>query len=300
MKEKVLILGVAGFTGRHFSNYISDNGLTDTFDFLGVDSSDCKGIALSTKELDLTLHSNVRELLVRENPLYIINLIGSFASNDFSQMLKVNVGISQDIISICQSERIQTKNILLLGSAAEYGAGIYLPISEDQKPCPVSLYGLSKLFQTEMALYYFRNHQAKVTIARPFNLLGKGLSRSLSIGSFVKQIQEIKDSGPILVGNIKNKRDFIDINDAIDAYWKLLLFGKPGEIYNICSGHSHSIQEILEVLIKISKKKINVVVKDEFVKKDDIKDSYGNNSKLKELTNWQITESLENSLLKMI
>jgi len=299
MREKVLILGVAGFTGNHFARYIAKNKLTETFEFVGVDSIVCDYTGFPTQVMDLTVLSEVESLLVIEKPDYIINLTGTYNTTDFMQLLKVNVGISQNILESCSSINLSVKNILFIGSAAEYGASHNLPINEDQLPNPVNLYGISKLFQTETALYYFHNRNANVTIARPFNLLGKGLSKLLSVGSFVNQIDKIKEAGSISVGNMNTSRDFIDVEDAIDAYWKLLLYGKSGEIYNICAGSSHSIREILEILIKISGKKIDIVVKNEFIKKNDIPDSFGDNSKLKKLFDWKIQNSLENSLYNM-
>lgn len=300
MKDKVLILGIAGFTGVHFINYIAQNNLSGTFKFVGVDLRSCDKAGFPIIETDLTVLSEVKSLLINQNPSYIINLIGTYSSIDFMQLIKINVGISQNILEICSVKNLPVKKILLIGSAAEYGACNYLPINEDQKPIPVSVYGISKLFQTEMALYYFHHRNANVTIARPFNLLGKGLSKLLSVGSFVSQIEKIENTGSISVGNINSKRDFIDIEDAINAYWKLLFYGKPGEIYNICVGSSHSIKEILDTLIFISGKKIDINVKEEFIKKNDLPDSFGDNSKLRKLFEWKIQYSLESSLLKML
>lgn len=299
MKDKVLILGIAGFTGSHFSQYISKNNLTEKFEFIGIDYHTCESTNFETLEIDLSVPLNIQTLLIERKPNYIINLVGTFTTADFSKVLSINVGISQTIFSVCLHEKIPVKNILVLGSAAEYGACKNFPICEDEKLSPISLYGLSKVFQSETALFYFNNHNVNVTIARPFNLLGKGLSKALSIGSFVDQIKDAENDSSIFVGNVNSKRDFIDICDAIDAYWKLLLFGKPGEIYNVCAGSSHSIKEILDTLIKISGKKINIEVKDEFIKMGDIPDSFGDNSKLKKLFDWNVEDTLESSLIKM-
>jgi GDP-4-dehydro-6-deoxy-D-mannose reductase len=299
MSEKILILGISGFTGKHFTRYIDKNKLTETYEFVGVDSIACGYIGFPTQVIDLTVSSEVDSLLAKEKPNYIINLTGTYNTTDFIQLLKVNVGISQNILESCSSLNLSVKNILFIGSAAEYGSSNTLPINEEQKPEPVNLYGISKLFQTEMALYYFHNRNANVTLARPFNLLGEGLPKLLSVGSFVAQIQKIEETGYISVGNVNAKRDFIDVEDAIDAYWKLLLYGKSGEIYNVCAGSSYSIKEILDLLIKMSGKKIDIVVNDEYMKKNDIPDSFGDNSKLRKLFDWKIQNSLENSLQKM-
>ena len=71
----------------------------------------------------------------------------------------------------------------------------------------------------------------------------------------------------------------------IDAYWKILLEG-DGQIYNVCRGESDQIKDILNYLIKRSNKELRIVVKDSYVKKNDIIDSYGDNSKLIKDTRW--------------
>lgn len=299
MKDKVLILGSAGFTGRHFSEFISRNNLKEIYDFVGCDYTISGENDFRIITLDLSVQANVDSLIENEMPDYIINLVGTYSVIDFMQLIKINVGISKSILDICFRSKIPVKNILLLGSAAEYGNCSKMPIYESEKLSPVSIYGLSKVFQTETGMYFFRNMGINVTIARPFNLLGKGLPEFLSVGSFVKQIREAKDNDIISVGNINSRRDFIDISDAVEAYWNLLLFGRPGEIYNVCAGFSYSMEDILNLLIKIHGKKIQIVVKDELIKKNDINDIYGDNSKLKELTDWKPTQLLQSSLVKM-
>ena len=131
MKEKVLILGVSGFTGRHFVEYISKNNLTEEYDFFGADSCVSENPKIQLKVLDLTEFDNIRSLLIELKPEYIINLIGTFTSSNFTQLIKINVGITENILSICALENIPVKRFLLLGSAAEYGLSKTLPIDEN-------------------------------------------------------------------------------------------------------------------------------------------------------------------------
>jgi len=74
------------------------------------------------------------------------------------------------------------------------------------------------------------NYRIPLNIARTFNIIGKYISPSLSIGSFVKQIKEARAHDSIHVGNLNAKRDYLDIVDVGAAYWKILLKGQNGKI----------------------------------------------------------------------
>ena len=125
------------------------------------------------------------------------------------------------------------------------------------------------------------------------------MSPALSIGHFIQQIQDAADGDNISVGNIKTKRDFLDIEDVISAYWQILIDGKSGEIYNVCRGESTFIKEILGYLIQLSNKSLNISVKKELIKKFDILDSFGDNSKLLHDTHWMPSIDINESLEKL-
>ena len=167
-------------------------------------------------------------------PDYKLNLIGTFRADTFEEYLRVNVDPSRLICDAIIRTNIIPEKIVLIGSAAEYGAIVSNPARETDVLRPVNFYGLTKSFQTQLAEYYFRNYGLPVVVARTFNILGKGLSKELSIGSFISQIDAMPDGGIIRVGNINSSRDFLQIEIVVKRYWELLLKGKAGEIYNIC------------------------------------------------------------------
>jgi GDP-4-dehydro-6-deoxy-D-mannose reductase len=174
----------------------------------------------------------------------------------------------------------------LIGSAAEYGIVRNMPIKEDCCNNPVNYYGLSKLFQAHTARYYYNNYGINSNVLRTFNIIGKGISKNLSIGNFVDKIEKASDGDSITVGNLIPKRDFLHIEDVVEAYWEVLKDGKNGEIYNICSGKSIPMQDIFSALVRMSNKKLSSVVDEKLVKKDEIMDIYGDNTKIKADTNW--------------
>ncbi|MCX5783467.1 MAG: GDP-mannose 4,6-dehydratase, partial [Elusimicrobia bacterium] len=221
---------------------------------------------------------------------------GVISSADPQLLMRANCGISENLLNIVVKSKFRPKKILLIGSAAEYGNAAVMPISENCALNPVSDYGRSKAAQTQCAMTYFRQFGVNLNIARTFNVIGRDMPQCLSIASFARQIKSAKDGDSIYVGNISSKRDFIDISDAADAYWRILINGTSGEIYNVCRGESFGIKDVLDCLIKKSGKKLSIKTKEEFVRKNDILDSFGDNSKLKRDTGWSVNIGIYQSL----
>jgi GDP-4-dehydro-6-deoxy-D-mannose reductase len=299
--DKILILGINGFTGKHFQEYIGKNNLSEKYSFIGIDIiHSMPKTNIEIINADFSTYNNIEDILNEYKPDYIINLIGMFHSENLERLIEVNANISMNIFDVIVRRNLQVKKTLLIGTAAEYGISENLPIMEETPLNPVNFYGLSKVVQYNYMKYYIRNYNLKIDMARTFNVVGQGLSPNLSIASFVNQCRQAKDGDSIYVGNLDSKRDFIDIADAVDAYWKILCLPSSGNIYNVCSGKSHSIRELLDYLVKKSGKEINVEIKPEYIKKNDIPDSHGCKKKLSENTGWKPKHDIYKSLDKMI
>jgi GDP-4-dehydro-6-deoxy-D-mannose reductase len=299
--DKVLVAGINGFSGFHFREYTRRSRLTENFHFTGTSRRAGEDSEIPTRIVDpLKDEMGLEDCLLDVLPQYIVNFIGSFSSDDFGFLFRINAGISMRICETILRCGIPVKKLLLVGSAAEYGNTGKLPISESDPTHPVSPYGLTKLFQTQIARYYFENHGIPVVVARPFNMLGKNLSGNLSIGNFVRQILANRDGEPVRVGNLDSKRDFLDAQDVMDGYWKILMSGHDGEIYNVCRGESVSIKDIVEFLVKASGKELPILVRNDLIRKNDFLDSYGDNSKLHRHTGWAWKTGIHESLKRML
>ena len=282
--KKVLILGCDGFTGTHFQQYIKKAELYHSYHFVGVDRClRTKASFMKKYKANISNKKVLEEIILAERPTHIINFVASFNHDHEDCLFESNTLLSSSIANILIKNNLQVDCLLLIGSCAEYGKTTRLPVTETAPAAPVNMYGLTKLFQTLSAQYYFRNHGIPIIVARTFNIIGRGMSEILSVGSFVSQLRKIKSRGKIFVGNLEAERDFLDIRDVITAYWILLVKGKPGEIYNIASGKSISMRTLLESLIKISQKDIHTVTQQSRLKKMDLSRIYGSNQKIKKI-----------------
>lgn len=281
MKNKILIFGINGFTGKHFQKYIIENNLALTHEFIGVDVKEYKNIGFKTIKVNVLDSENLLKVLSNYKPDYILNFAGKLWGS-YNEMYEINAGFTQMLCEKLIEIKHSPKKILLVGSAAEYGTPKVLPITEDHQLKPLNYYGLSKKMQTIFADYYTKNSNLNIVIARTFNVLGENMNPYQSIPAFINRVKETINN-QINVGNLMTKRDYLWIDDVIDAYWKILIKGKNGEAYNVCSGVSIKMKEFLNEIVKCSGKKISLNIDKQFIRKNDILDIYGNHQKLDDL-----------------
>ncbi len=302
IKKTILVLGSNGFLGKNFREFINFNRLTDKYQFHFSDVKESENMNVSGSffhEYDLLQYDNLCSLILSTKPDFIINLTGSYGIPDIDLIYKSNTQITRNILEALRQNSLTNIYTLLVGSAAEYGESKDLPILETSILNPVNIYGLSKKHQTEIALFYRDIYNLKIGIGRVFNTIGKYQPTSLSIASFINKMHILNDGDELVTGNIDTRRDFIDIRDVVSAFFSILESGKA-EVFNICSGSSFSIREILNFLIETSGKKISIRVDSHFLRKNEILDSYGSNAKLKNTTGWENKIDIKQTLEHLI
>jgi nucleoside-diphosphate-sugar epimerase len=286
LKKTVLIFGISGFTGRHFSRCLKEYSRENDFFVVGVvrhiQVVSIAG-ANSLEVADASDYFAVFDLLRKIKPDYIVNFIGLFGNMLYSELMESNVDITRNILNAVVELSLSKTRLLFVGSAAEYGTANANPVSEENPTMPINLYGLSKVIQTNLIQYYHRVHKVQAVIARTFNLTGEGISVSLSVGHFQKQIDAALDGGTIKVGNLDSERDFLEVTDAVALYLDLLCHGKCGEVYNVCSGVPVRLGDLLSDMIESSGKSLIVEVSTKFLRVNDIFRIYGSRLKLDEL-----------------
>ena len=181
---------------------------------------------------------------------------------------KVNVDGTKNLLKACVKNAI--KNIVAASSAAVYGIPKTLPITEDSQVLPLSPYGKTKVDMENLLKEYSKNHDLNCISLRFFNVYGKGQTDAYA-GVITKFLQKIKEQKPLVIfGDGKNTRDFVFIDDVIDAILLSLknIEGKKGDIYNIATGVHCTINELAQLMLSIAKK--NLEVKHEAAREGDI------------------------------
>ena len=173
-----------------------------------------------------------------------------------------------------------------MGSAAEYG---FIkeednPVKEDHPLNPVSIYGLTKVYQTHLMKFYHQVHELDIVMARTFNLLGKNISNRLFIGRIYQQIEQYKkgEIKKIMLGSLDSKRDYLKVEEAIKDYEKSMNFGEKGEVYNIGSGFSVKLSDLLEKILLDNNLTMDIIEikRRNFVNKLNIDDIFADLAKI--------------------
>jgi len=297
--KRILIIGVNGFIGSSLWQFINKN--IRKVDIFGIDrKSICKNKNIFI--LSLTDQQKTHKILSKIKPHYIFHLAGG-RINDRDKLYESNFLTTKILFGVIDQIKGYRPRIIIPGTAAEYGEvdSKTKLIKENVVPDPASWYGFVKYMQTSLGLMYARNG-FDVVIARMFNILGAGTPSTLAIGKFSEEISLIErkvKSAVVCCGNLDGKRDFLDIEDVCSALWAIAQYGKGGEIYNVCSGRSYTIGDLLQRLILQSKIK-NIVSEENKSSLYKSFDVIGSNSKIKKVTNWKpqisIRKSLENTL----
>ncbi len=190
--------------------------------------------------------------------------------------------------------------VLIIGSSDQYGPVTpeMCPIKESQTLNPVSPYGISKCTQEQMAQLYSNAYNMDIVMVRAFNHIGPRQGKNFVVADFASKIAEIeKGIEPILkVGNLEAKRDFTDVRDIVKGYKLLMEKGHKGEIYNIGSGKEISILDILNRLVKLSTKNIEVIIDKDKLRPIDVPLVKCDNSKIKEHIGWELEQDIEKTL----
>lgn len=280
--KKIVVLGSSGFTGRNLIHRLKkEQGI----EVIGVDylSDGREGSYMC----DLKDLEEVMKLLSKVKPDQIYNVAGSI-SNSYEECYASNVVITKNILDVMESIKLIGR-VLLVGSAAEYGlvSADDLPVKETQTPNPVSIYGLTKVYQSVLMRTYRNLYDLDIVMVRPFNLIGEGISESLFPGRLQRSIEDLK-SGKIeriKTGSLNARRDYIPIDDALVYYQLVMDKGVTGETYNVGSGRSVLLRDLLRGLL--SKEGLDMSVVDEMPVQEknklDVPDIYGDISKLKNL-----------------
>lgn len=267
---RVLITGIEGFTGNYLEKYL----LSKNFDVYGTT------IESPTKpthfKCDITNIDEVQVVLSRLIPDFIINLAAiSFVAANPMKMYEVNVFGALNILDSLIKLKQTPKKIILASSAAVYG-NYSGSLSESNITSPVNHYGNSKLAMVNMAKNYF--DKINILIVRPFNYTGIGQENHFLIPKIVSHFRAKKKT--IELGNTHVFREYNNVNDVVEAYAKLMTSDINAEVFNLCSGKSYSISQIMSTLVEMSKHNIEVKTNPKFVRKNEIIDLKGDPSKL--------------------
>ena len=310
--RRVLVTGVTGFAGSHLVDYMLTRNDCEIF---GIQRwrSPLENVLhfmdkITLVECDLRDASSTRDTLERVRPDWIFHLAAqSFVPTSWSaptESLTTNVLGELNVFEAVRRIGLQCR-IQIACSSEEYGMVLAdeLPIKETNPLRPLSPYAVSKVAQDLLAYQYWMSWKVDSVRTRGFNHEGPRRGPVFVASDFAKQIADIEKGlkPPVLhVGNLEAKRDFTDVRDMVRGYWLALEKCAPGEVYNLCSGKAYSIQQVLDLLLGMTKTRIEVRQDRMRLRPSDVPVLLGDRTKFTAATGWEPVIPFEQTLQDML
>ena len=259
-------------------------------------------------EADMTDAFSMKKLIAAVQPDRIFHLAAqSFVLASWhypAQTLDGNIMGELNIFEAVREAGIDPL-IQVAGSSEEYGLvhPDEVPMKETNPLRPLSPYAVSKVTQEMLAYQYHRSYGLKTITTRGFNHTGPRRGQVFVTSDFARQVARIEKGlqPPVMsVGDLTSKRDWTDVRDMARAYWLTLEKCTPGEVYNIGSGTTREVQEVLDTLVSLSKVRIDIKQDPARLRPSDVKILWADYSKFHEATGWRPEIPFEKTLADLL
>ncbi len=310
MSKKVLVTGADGFIGSHLVEHLLDKGFKvrafvlynsfnsygwlDTIpkdklsqiEFFSGDVRDPNGVRVAMEGIDIVYHLAA-----------LIAIPYSYHSPD--NYVDVNI---KGTLNILQAARLlKTERVLVTSTSEVYGTAQYVPIDEKHPFQGQSPYSATKIGADRMAESFFRSFNMPVTIVRPFNTYGPRQSARAVIPTIITQL--LNGVTEIKLGDTIPTRDLLFVKDTVGGFTSIADSEKTiGEEINIATQQEISIGDLAQKLINLINPNAKVVSDGQRIrpKNSEVFRLLGSNEKIKSLTEWNTSYSLDEGLAHTI
>ena len=309
--KKCFITGISGSGGSYMAekvfemdNKIKVFGSYRSVGYTKILKKKIKNIKLF--KTDLKNYKKVFKDLKNSKP----DLIFHFASNAdvrYSFENPIYYAQNNNLITVNLLEavrRLKLKSLIVIISTSEVYGKVSekdIPLTEDQRFNPINPYAASKAYQDTISQIYQKSFGMNIIITRMFSYTNARRT-NLFQTSFANQIIKISQKKQKILkhGNLKSVRTFLDIDDAMNAYWLTAKKGKIGEIYNIGGNKIISVKQFLDKLKEFSKLNLITKIDKKLLRPNDVTLQITKSSKFRKHTGWKPKVSFETSVKKLI
>jgi UDP-glucuronate 4-epimerase len=253
---RIVVTGAAGFIGSHVAVRLASDG----HEVVGIDNYDPyydrlikernAQIALDAgvervHELDLVDAELSAALDGAEAIVHLAAQAGVRPSwgARFRRYLDANVWATQRLLEWQSS---QGGTFVFVSSSSVYGGAADRPFCEDDRLCPGSPYGVSKLAAEEITHLYGREHGIKSVCVRPFSVYGPRERPDKAVQRF---LLAARDGTPIHVnGDGTQRRDFTFVDDVVELIVAALERAPSGSTLNACRGETVELNEVIRLI----------------------------------------------------
>ena len=310
--KKVLITGIGGSGGSFLAEFIVKNkpgvevhGIS-RWHSSTVDNLEGIRSQVSVHEADLMDMGSIIEVLQKVKPDAIFHLAAH--ANVSASFITPTSVLSNNILgtaNLFEAIRIlKIKPIIQLCSTSEVYGQVdpkYVPITEETPLKPTSPYAVSKTTQDLLGWSYFISFKLPIIRTRMFAYINPRRA-DLFASAFAKQVAWIEEGlqKKLVHGNLDSVRTFIDVRDAMRAYWEAIVHCQPGEVYNIGGTTTMTVGELLKKLISMANVLIRTSLDPNLLRPADVTLQIPSVKKFIKKTGWKPLFTFEESMTELL
>ncbi len=304
--KKVLVTGADGFIGSHLVEKLVDDGYQvkafvyynsfnswgwlDTLpkeklnkiEIFSGNVCDPNGVRIAAKNMDIIYHLAA-----------LIAIPYSYHSPD--SYVDTNIRGTLNVLQAARDNNIE--RVIITSTSEVYGTALYVPIDEKHPKQGQSPYSASKIGADAMADSFYRSFNLPVTIVRPFNTFGPRQSARAVIPTIITQLLDGKTE--IKLGALHPTRDLLFVKDTVNGFVEIAASTKTiGHEINIATNSEITIGDLAQKIIKKINPAAKIITDDIRLRpeKSEVERLFGDNTKIKTLTNWQQKFLLDEAL----
>ena len=289
---RAFVTGGHGFVGPWLCRHLTESG---------------DDVVVADPSVDVTNSVAVRDALEHAQPDVVYHLAAqsSVSSSWDAPADTFTVNALGTLHVLAAVRAVSPKARVVFASSVEvYGVVRLsdLPITETVPFQPATPYAASKAAAEMVALQATLGWGLDVIRARPFNHTGPGQTDRFFVPSMARQIVEAARTGAseLRTGDLTVRRDILDVRDVVRAYRLLAERGLPGEVYNICSGQSVALEQVLQRLLVLARSDMRVTTDPARLRPVDLPDLRGDPSHLRYATGWMPEYPLDETLVDVL
>jgi NAD dependent epimerase/dehydratase len=307
--KKVLVTGAGGFIGGHLTEKLVELGakvrafvrynalnsmgqlelqspyILERIEVIAGDLKDPESVRRAVKGMEIIFH------------------LGAIIPIPYSYLDPRNVFETNAMgtINVLNAIREYGVELMIHTSSSEvYGTAIYTPIDEKHPLWAQSPYAASKIAADKLVESFYLSYNLPIATIRPFNTYGPRQSARAIIPTIITQALS---GDNVFIGATHPIRDFVYVSDTAEGFIILAESKNAiGEVINIGSGNAISIGELVDKIIALIGKKVNIIFDATRIRpeKSEVEQLIADSRKAKELINWEPHVSLDDGLKKTI
>ena len=304
MAFSILITGGTGFVGKHLVQLLlKQSGIS-----IAVLSSGRNFAADSQVhhyQADLRNGDHVAGIVREVNPTHVYHLAAVSAIDaswsDPKLTYEINFWGARNVFEAAV-KLPSAARILNVSTSQVYGRSRDR-LTESSPVAPESPYAASKAMSEFLRIEFGSFSSGGVVTARPFNHSGPGQSPNFVLAAMAKQFAEMSlglSPPKLSVGNVAVKRDFTDVRDVVVAYALLMEKGRVGDIYNVCSGSTVSLSDVIKMFEAASNIRVDVVSSPNKIRPGEADEICGDPRKITSDTGWSPKISLQKTIVDLL